>query len=233
MRFCRHPDRLVPSEVGLPNAAGTARRWLARDAICLATILSTLLAATDTTILRAAPPEASGAAQIDRFSLTDIQGAKHTPAEWRGKKAVLLLFIGTECPVSNFYSPDMQQLAARYSGRGVACYGVHADPSVTAEQAAAHAKDYGLPFAILLDPEQALARMAGARVTPEAVVASPDGKVLYRGRIDDRYSLDGKRRDEPTTHELVDALEAVLAGKKPAISRTQAFGCPLPKLKPR
>ena len=53
----------------------------------------------------------------------------------------------------------------------------------------------------------------------------------YRGRIDNRYASDGKRRDDPTTHELVDALEAVLAGEAPAIAQTKAFGCPLPILR--
>ena len=173
--------------------------------------------------------EPSGGKPIGEFSLVDTQGARHTPAEWPGHKAVVLFFIGMECPVSNGYSPTMRDLATRYGERGVACYGIHCDPSVTAEAAAAHAKDFGLPFPVLLDPEQLLARMAGARVTPDAVVASPDGHVLYRGRIDDRYALDGKRRDEPTTHELVDALEAVLSGKTPEVSEARAFGCPLPK----
>jgi peroxiredoxin len=156
----------------------------------------------------------------------------HTPAEWRGSKAVVLFFLGTDCPVSNGYSPDMETLFARYSRRGVACYGVHADPSIDAENAAAHAKDYRLTFPILLDPAQELARMAGARVTPDAIVASPDGSVLYRGRIDDRYAPDGKRRDVPSRHELVDAIEAVLAGKTPAVRETKAYGCPLPTPRP-
>ncbi len=180
----------------------------------------------------AAPPSAGGAGRITEFSLVDTSGTKHTPADWQRSKAVVLFFLGTECPVSNGYSPDMEALFAKYSPRGVACYGVHADPGVSAQQAATHAKDYRLTFPILLDPAQRLARMAGARVTPDAVVASPDGTVLYRGRIDDRYSLDGKRRDEPTTHELVDAIEAVLAGKTPTVRQTKAYGCPLRTLRP-
>jgi peroxiredoxin len=179
----------------------------------------------------AAPP-AVDQPPIGDFSLVDLTGAAHTPAEWRGHKAVLLFFLGTECPVANGYSPLMQEMATKYAKRGVACYGVHADPSVSVEDAARHAKDYRLAFTILMDPEQTLARMAGARVTPDAIVATPDGKVLYRGRIDDRHSLDGKRRDVPTTHELVDALEAVLAGKTPPTTEAKAFGCPLPTLRP-
>mgnify|MGYP002622769788 FL=1 len=171
------------------------------------------------------------AARIMKFSLPDSTGKLHTPKEWRDQEAVVLYFIGTECPVSNGYSPDMQAIAKKYGPRGVVRYGVHVDPSVSAEVPAAHAKDYGLAFPILLDHEQKLAQMAGARVTPDAIVVTPDGTVRYRGRIDNRYALDGKRRDVPTKHELVDALEAVLAGKQPAVAETKAFGCPLPLLR--
>ena len=181
--------------------------------------------------LSAAPPPGKDAGQIGDYQLADTHGTMHTPAEWRQAKAVVLLFLGTECPVSNGYAPDMEALAERYAPRGVAVYGVHSVPGVTADQAAAHAKDYGLTFTILLDPEQRLARMAGARVTPDAIVATSEGRVAYRGRIDDRYSLDGKRRDEPRTHELDDAIRAVAAGKSPRVRETKAYGCPLPGLR--
>jgi peroxiredoxin len=206
-------------------------RWFDRCVLAMALTAVAVGGVADSARSGAAPPEASGARRITEFSLSDVGGAKHTAAEWRANKAVVLFFIGTECPVSNGYAPAMQQIAAKYASRGVACFGIHADPSVTPDQATAHAKDYGLAFPILLDPEQSVARMARASVTPEAVVALADGKVLYRGRIDDRYALDGKRRDEATTRDLVDALEAVLAGQAPAVSETKAFGCPLPKPK--
>ena len=51
-------------------------------------------------------------------------------------------------------------------------------------------------------------------------MVSPTGQVLYRGRIDDRYAGDGKRRDEPTTADLQGALDAVLAGEAPAAHQT-------------
>jgi hypothetical protein len=143
----------------------------------------------------------------------------------------VLFFLGTECPVSNGYSPDMQAIVTKYATAGVACYGVHCDPTITAAEVASHAKEYGLAFPMLLDPEQVLAQGSGVRVTPEAVVVSPTGKVLYRGRLDDRYSTEGKRRDEPTVRDLENALTSILAGTAPTVSETKAFGCPLPKRK--
>jgi peroxiredoxin len=166
--------------------------------------------------------------KVKDFHLTDAQGKKHSPAEWRGKKAVVLFLLGTECPVSNGYAPVMEKLFRHYGPKGVAFYGLHPDPDVTAALAAKHAAEYHLTFPILLDPAQVLTKQTGAKVVPEAVVLSPAGLVLYRGRIDDRYSADGRRRLEPRTHDVADALTAILAGRRPAVRQTPAFGCPLP-----
>ncbi|MBI3725093.1 redoxin domain-containing protein [bacterium] len=168
--------------------------------------------------------------QKEAFSaLTDIEGKKHTILEWKGKSAVVLFFIGTECPVSNSYAPEYVRLSKAFAAKGVAFFGIHPDPEVTAEQAAKHAKDYGIDFPILLAPTQAVTTQKGITIVPEAVVLSAEGTILYRGRVDDRYSLDGKRREEPSVHELEVALQAVLDGKLPPVLETKPFGCPLPE----
>jgi peroxiredoxin len=169
--------------------------------------------------------------QIGPFELADVDGRGATLDDWKNQKAALIFFLGAECPVSNGYAPSMQRLAEKYAPRGVVSWGVHCDSTLSAEAAAEHAKEYALKFRVLLDPAQTLAGSAGVRVTPEAVVVSPAGKVLYRGRIDDRYSSDGKRRDVPRVYDLEAALEAVLNGEVPKVSQTVSFGCPLPKLK--
>ncbi len=163
------------------------------------------------------------------FSHCVFTARKDLAADWKGQKAVVLIFLGTDCPVSNFYAPEHARLAKVFAEKGVVFYGIHADPDVTAAAAARHAADYRLPFPVLLDPAQAVTRQTGVRVVPSAVVLSPDGQVLYRGRVDDRYNAAGVRREVPTTHELEDALKAVLAGKAPPVAETKAFGCPLPE----
>ncbi len=125
--------------------------------------------------------------------------------------------------------PTCSALADDYRAKGVAVYGVHSDPDVTPEAAAAHAEEYSLTFPMLLDPFQDLAGQVGVQVTPEAAVLDADGQVLYRGRIDDRYNPgDGKRRATAQTPELRHALDAVLAGRTPAVTETEGYGCPLP-----
>jgi peroxiredoxin len=169
------------------------------------------------------------ARRVKDFTLKDSAGRLHTSAAWRGRTAVVLFFLGMECPVSNGYAPEMTRLARAYRTRGVLFWGVHPDPDVTPAAAARHAREYRLDFQVLLDPRQDLARQAGVRVTPEVVVLSPTGEVLYRGQIDDKYAATGKRRLEARTRGLETALHAVLARKKVSVPRTRAFGCPLPR----
>lgn len=173
-------------------------------------------------LLSCATPEAATGVG---FSLKDPAGTTHTFDEGSGRNAVVLFFLGTECPVSNFYAPDMIRIAEAGAKRGVATYGVYPEPDAAPADAAKHAEEYGLTFAVLLDPEQALAKRAGITRVPTAVVLTPAGGIAYRGRIDDRYSMNGRRRNVPRTRDLEDALEAVLAGRSPAVKETPAFGC--------
>lgn len=208
------------------------RFW--RNRAVAVAIVNALLAFRAEAGATAEPAKNGKAAEISlavraAFALPDAAGGKHSSAEWHGKKAVLIFFIAAECPVSNFYSSDFARIAHEYAEKEVVTYGVHCDEDLTAAAAASHAKEYGLKFPLLLDPKQKLAGAVGARTTPEAFVLSSDGSVLYHGRIDDRFATNGKRRDEPTKHELEDALRAVVAGNKPAVAETKPYGCPLPK----
>jgi hypothetical protein len=77
----------------------------------------------------------------------------------------------------------------------------------------------------LRDPRHDLVKAAGATITPEAVVVDPQGRVLYRGRIDDRYVSLGVERPIATRHDLDEALTDIVAGKAPRQATTQAVGC--------
>jgi peroxiredoxin len=215
------PGAMLYSKPRTPNSLASRR-------IAPVAIVAMIFAASATSAVWAADSAPEGGKQVGQFSLGDAKGAQHTADEWRQSKAIVLFFIDTECPVSNGYAPDMQRIADKYVARGVKCYGIHCEESTTAAIAGKHAREYSLAFPILLDPAMTLAQAVAARVTPEAVVVSPAGSVLYQGRIDDRYASDGKRRDEPTARDLEDALAAVLAGKQPAVKVTKAYGCPLP-----
>lgn len=164
------------------------------------------------------------------YSLKAADGATHTQAEIGRAKATVFLFVATDCPNSNTYAPILARLYRQYSPRGVAFLGVYSDPSETRASVLKHDRDFAIPYSALLDPHQTLARETGARSTPEAVILSPDGQELYRGRIDNRFVAVGKTRFDATENDLTDALAAVLDGKPVPHPVTKTIGCAIPGL---
>jgi hypothetical protein len=70
----------------------------------------------------------------------------------------------------------------------------------------------------------------GVTTTPEVAVVTADGRIAYRGRIDDRYPRIGVDRQAPTRRDLRAALAAVLADQPVPTPRTTAVGCAIPEL---
>lgn len=148
-------------------------------------------------------------------------------------KAVVLLFIAADCPISNSYAPEIQRLTEAYTSREVALYLVHTDTAVTADQAREHAAAHELTAPVLLDPGHRLAAYATAAVTPEAVLFTwaEDEQVWqrrYRGMIDDLWADFGVSRPEPSQRYLRDALDAVLADEPVPVAETEPLGCFIP-----
>ncbi len=174
---------------------------------------------------------ACGAVQRPRgaepLAVRDLDGREHTvPAA--DAKATTLLFVTHDCPIANSYAPEVNRIVAAYEPRGVAFYLVYADPGLEPAAAKRHAAEYGYRCPAFTDPGHRLVKRAGATITPEAVVLSPDGKLLYRGRIDDRYVDFGRKRPEPTVRDLRRSLDAILAGKPVPQRTTKAVGCFIP-----
>jgi peroxiredoxin len=168
---------------------------------------------------------AGSAVSLPRFSLADTEGRIHTPAEWSGKRAVVLFFLTTDCPLCNNYVPELNRIAQAYTARGVAFYGVQGDATVPAAEVRRHAKEFAYAFPYLFDREESLAASTGATTTPEAAVLSADGQLRYLGRIDNRLEDYGRQRVQVTEFDLRDALDAILAGKPVPHARTKALGC--------
>jgi peroxiredoxin len=166
----------------------------------------------------------SAAAPV-RFELLDTNGAAHTAEEWKSKRAVVLFFTMTDCPLANGYVPEMNRLRASYGPQGVAFYAVQVDNTVSDAAARKYAQEFGYSFPMLNDPRLTLARLTGAKVSPEVAILSSSGQVLYLGRIDNKVEDLTRPRYAATEPELRNALDAVLAGKAPKEARTRAVGC--------
>ena len=180
--------------------------------------------------LACAVPTTGGAPpDEDALRLVALDGNPLDP--FAGEKpASLFLFVRSDCPISNRYAPELQEIHERYAGRGVAFWLVYPDPDETIETIERHVEEYRHPGRAVRDPGHDLVRLVQATVTPEAAVFSADGELVYRGRIDDRFVAFGKTRAAPTSHDLIDALEATLAGEPIRTPRTRAIGCFIPSL---
>lgn len=162
--------------------------------------------------------------QIENFTLRDYRGREHSLAELADRKAVVLAFLGTECPLAKLYSPRLEQLSQEYGPRGVAFMGINSNRQDSITAIAAHARIHGLTFPVLKDLGNKLADACGAERTPEVVLLDAGRRIVYRGRIDDQYGI-GYARNEPTRHDLKLALDALLAGEKIEPAETESVGC--------
>ncbi|HEY7339007.1 MAG TPA: redoxin domain-containing protein [Bryobacteraceae bacterium] len=171
-------------------------------------------------------------ASLPRFSLADATGASHTDNEWRSAPAVVLYFITTDCPISNGYVPEMNRIAKDYEARGVRFYGVIADTDTPLNDVRKHVRDFAYTFPVLIDPHQVLVQFTGATITPQAALLGPRNELKYLGRIDNQYESLGNRRTQATRHEVRDALDAVLAGKRVAAPSAPAVGCSINRVDP-
>lgn len=154
----------------------------------------------------------------------DLAGKPLDPLRSDPGKPVVLIFIRTDCPISNRYAPTIQRLGAQYAGK-VAFWLVYPDQAESAAAITQHLHVYGYKLPALRDPQHSLVKLGQVEVTPEAAVFDAGGQLVYHGRIDNWYQAFGKARSAPATHELDDAVQAVLSGAKPRVATASAVGC--------
>jgi peroxiredoxin len=123
--------------------------------------------------------------KIENFTLGDVNGVQHALADYTKNKAVVLMFISTECPVSNGYNARMAALHNEYKDKGVVFLGINSNKAESIDDIRNHAKEHGFGFTVLKDPDNRVADKLQASVTPEIYVLNPKLELLYHGRIDD------------------------------------------------
>ena len=159
------------------------------------------------------------------LSATDVDGKICQPLNPGEARANVLLFVRTDCPISNGYAPEITRIQKQYGPDRINFYLIYAMRDLSNAAVHDHMKQYKLAGPAIVDRKHELVKAVGATVTIEAAVIGRNGKLLYLGRIDDQYAGLGKPRTVTTTHELRDALDAVVQGKEPKLSRSKAVGC--------
>ena len=164
-------------------------------------------------------------------SLRDLRGNRRALHDFKGHKAIVLAFLGAECPVSGVYIPRLLELEKKYRSREVQFLAVYPNDAEDLDQIATHAYDRNVPFPVLKDVGQRLADALGVKRVPTVVVLDADFALRYRGRVDDRYGV-AFRRLKATRDDLAEALEDVLAGRKVRVAETESDGCLLDRPRP-
>ena len=174
-------------------------------------------------LLLSAPEAVGGLAVgvlVPDFGMTTLEGRRFSLAQAeKTHTGVVILFLSTICPYSNYYNDLVRDMAAEFGKRKVLFVGVNSGGLETAEEMRTHAREHGHTFDIIRDPDSRIAELLDARRTPEAFLLDSSGTLRYHGRIASKI----------TSPDLKSAIEAMLDGRPIRPSETKAFGCAIPR----
>ncbi len=165
---------------------------------------------------------------VDNFTLSDYDQKEHSLNDYAGSKAIVLMFFSTRCPVSNSYNERMEKLYQTYGKKGVTFLGINSNAMEDIKEIKKHALEKNLNFTLLKDVNNVIADKLNVSVTPETFILDHNGNILYHGRIDDSMN-----ESDVKSHDLKNALDEVLAGKRVSTPLTKIFGCSIKKTENR
>ncbi len=163
--------------------------------------------------------------KVKNFTLEDVNGTKHSLADHKDAKAIVVMFIATQCPVSNAYNERMAAIEKDYRGQGIVFLGINSNKQEGVEEIKEHSRKHGFGFPVLKDHSNVVADEFGASVTPEIYVLDGSLQIVYHGRIDD-----SQRESRVSVSDLRVTLDEILAGKPVTTPRTKAFGCTIKRV---
>jgi len=160
------------------------------------------------------------------FDLPGVDGKKYSLANFKAAKVLVVAFWCNHCPYVIGSEDRMAKFVADYVNKGVAVVAINSNetdnhPGDSFPNMVERAKEKGYRFPYLRDESQSVATKYGALRTPHFYVFDSARTLRYTGRMDDNPRNPGKQ----TTHDLRDAVDAVLAGKKPEVELTNPIGC--------
>lgn len=173
----------------------------------------------------ASEKETTKAVKIDElvkdWSLKDTENKQHSLKKLaEEKKAILLIFLATQCPVVDEYVDRINSLYKDYEEKDVQIVGIHSNKNEKVEDIKKYKEKHKFEFPILKDPENTVADYFNARRTPEVFLIDAEKILRYRGAIDDS-------RQSPKENLLRTVLDLVLEGKSipEKQKKTRAIGC--------
>ncbi len=161
------------------------------------------------------------------FTLPDYTGKSYSLEDFRGKKALVVMFICNHCPFVKHLADDMAAFGKEFQDKGVGVVAISSNnvnthPEDSPEKMAEEANARGYTFPYLYDETQEVAKAYRAACTPDYYVFDGNLKLVYRGQYDDSRP----EGEKPVTgKDLRDAVNAVLSGQKPSSDQKPSVGC--------
>lgn len=164
--------------------------------------------------------------QAPAFSLPATDGKTYALEDFSETKALVVFFTCNHCPYVIGSDEGTRAVAERFADQGVRFVAINSNSRHTYaeddfEHMVARMEKYKFPWIYLHDESQDVAEAYGALRTPHFYVFDESRKLAYTGR-----AIDSPRDwTQSTTHELVDALKELLAGKPISVPSTNPVGC--------
>jgi peroxiredoxin len=164
--------------------------------------------------------------KIKDFTLVDQHGKSHELYALKDAKAVVLIWQGVGCPITQQMTPGIKEVADKYGPKGVQFMMINSNIQDTPEMIKQEAESFDIKMPVLKDADQKVGLDVGVQRTAEVVVIDPkkNWKILYHGPLDDRLTY-GRARAKPDNTWTTDVLDAMLAGKDVALTTRPADGC--------
>ena len=164
--------------------------------------------------------------QAPDFDLPGVNGKNYSLSDFQQARVLIVVFSCNHCPYVVGSEDRMNALYADYKPKSVEMIAVNSNetdnhPTDSFEHMVRRAEEKGFQFPYVSDESQEVAKAYGALRTPHFYVFDAQRKLRYTGRMDDNPRDAG----EETTHELRDALDALLAGNDPPVPVTNPIGC--------
>lgn len=161
------------------------------------------------------------------FNLPDTHDKMISPADFKDKTALLVIFMCNHCPYVIHIRSGLAQFARDYATHSVGIVGINANdvtnyPADSPAKMKEEVKSAGYIFPYLYDETQSVARAYRAACTPDIFLFDRQGKLVYRGQFDDSRPGNGL---PVTGKDLRAALDAVLAGKPVSPNQKASIGC--------
>lgn len=168
---------------------------------------------------------------IGELRFKDIRGLPRSLADLGKKRAFVFVFTTTHCPLVKRTLPKLIELDTKFGPQEVQFVAVNVGADDTIRDMASQAIEYDCSFPFVKDADLSCMKRLGIERTPEVAVLDAEGKLVYRGRVDDQLRLGGAK-PEPTRRDLEEALRELLGGKPVSVATTTVDGCAITSPEP-